>query len=389
MGTSPKGLSACFVVSSFWSPTMDNSMLGTNSPLKRRAQRRPAAGVELKSSKSPLSVSGFEIRGSESKPAAMKASLSGREEEIVSKLLAKEIDYIGSPEFSKRGAARRIYEEAPEITAPDVSWYRPLMSDTGSKAKVPSPPARKASVVLTQAEERVLFLKLNYARYQQAKIQTKLAGRKPTETVKKELLHWYNVAERYREQIAETNLALVLAMAKRVKLSDVDFADLVSEGNMALMRSVDKFDCERGFKFSTYACRAILKAFSRQGMKNTKYRQRFPAEFDSTLEKSDHLETLRATHERECADEVKHIVLNNNAGLSDVELSVLGLRFGITDDPEPKTQKALTLEQVGQIIGVTKERVRQIQNKAIKKIRSILDDPRPDIDRNISMPPNN
>ena len=259
----------------------------------------------------------------------------------------------------------------------------------GSKAKMPAAPARKASVVLTQAEERVLFLKLNFARYQQAKLQTKLAGRRPSETVKKELLHWYNVGERYREQIAETNLALVLAMAKRVKLSDVDFADLVSEGNMALMRSVDKFDCERGFKFSTYACRAILKAFSRQGMKNTKYRQRFPAEFDSTLEKSDHLETLRATHEKECADEVKHIVLKNNAGLSDVELSVLGLRFGITDDPEPKTQKSLTLEQVGQIIGVTKERVRQIQNKAIKKIRSILDDPRPDIDRNISMPSNN
>ena len=122
-------------------------------------------------------------------------------------------------------------------------------------------------------------------------------------------------------------------------------------------------------------------------MKNTKYRQRFPAEFDSTLEKSDHLETLRATHERECADEVKHIVLNNNAGLSDVELSVLGLRFGITDDPEPKTQKALTLEQVGQIIGVTKERPPDPE-QGDQEDTSILDDPRPDIDWNIHAPNN-
>ena len=178
-------------------------------------------------------------------------------------------------------------------------------------------------------------------------------------------------------------------MAKRLKLNDVDFADLVSEGNMALMRSVNKFDCERGFKFSTYACRAILKAFSRQGMKNTRYRQRFPTEFDSALEKSDHQETLRTRHERECADEVKHIVLNNSARLSEVELAVIGLRFGITTDPDPRARKPKTLEQVGKVVGVTKERVRQIQNKAIKKIRSILEDPRPEIHRSLAMPSNN
>ena len=79
------------------------------------------------------------------------------------------------------------------------------------------------------------------------------------------MLRWYRTAKGYREQIAETNLALVLAMAKRTRMSEVDFADLVSEGNMALLRSVDKFDCRRGFKFSTYACRAILKAFSPSG----------------------------------------------------------------------------------------------------------------------------
>ena len=56
---------------------------------------------------------------------------------------------------------------------------------------------------------------------------------------------------------------------------------------MALLRAVDKFDAGRGYKFSTYACRAILKAFSRQGMKLSKYRQRFPTDFDPKLEKSE------------------------------------------------------------------------------------------------------
>jgi len=160
-------------------------------------------------------------------------------------------------------------------------------------------------------------------------------------------------------------------MAKRTRMSEVDFADLVSEGNMALLRSVDKFDCERGFKFSTYACRAILKAFSRQGVKLSKYRQRFPTDFDPAMEKSNHLETVRRTHEEECADEVKHIVRTNSAELSEVEKTVIAHRFGVDQRPDSPN---LTLEQVGQIIGVTKERVRQIQNKALEKIRDVLEE---------------
>lgn len=163
-------------------------------------------------------------------------------------------------------------------------------------------------------------------------------------------------------------------MAKRTRMSEVDFADLVSEGNMALLRSVDKFDCGRGFKFSTYACRAIIKAFSRQGIKFSKYRQRFPTDFDPALEKSNHLETLRATHERESADEVKHIVLTNRADLTDVERTVINHRFALETGAN---QPPLTLEQVGQIIGVTKERVRQIQNKALEKLRLALEAVRP------------
>jgi RNA polymerase sigma factor (sigma-70 family) len=154
---------------------------------------------------------------------------------------------------------------------------------------------------------------------------------------------------------------------------------------MALMRSVDKFDCNRGFKLSTYACRAILTAFSRHGIKVTTHNRRFGAEYDPALERSNHLETVRATHERECADEVKHIVTSNKAELSEIEIKVISHRFGIdasvalaalgAKDFSPATAEPaqpLTLEQVGQVIGVTKERVRQIQNKALEKIRSAL-----------------
>jgi RNA polymerase sigma factor (sigma-70 family) len=173
-------------------------------------------------------------------------------------------------------------------------------------------------VILTGAQEKILFHQFNYARHRVWQLQQEAwasPSRQPTPEQAADVLRWYRRADAIREQIAETNLALVLAMAKRTRMSEVDFADLVSEGNMALLRAVDKFDAGRGYKFSTYACRAILKAFSRQGMKLSKYRQRFPTDFDPKLERSNFLETKRAGFEKDAAEEVKRIVLSRPASL--------------------------------------------------------------------------
>src|SRR5438874_12349699 len=159
-------------------------------------------------------------------------------------------------------------------------------------------------------------------------------------------------------------------MAKRTRLGDVDFAEVVSEGNMALIRAVDKFNVDRGFKFSTYACRAILKAFSRTALKASKHRTRFPVEFEPDMEKSDWSDRKRDTVEEECVDELKMIVDRNLADLSSVEQTVIKQRFNWQEQQE----SSLTLEEVGKIIGVTKERVRQIQNKALAKIRQVMEE---------------
>src|SRR5438874_11894961 len=159
-------------------------------------------------------------------------------------------------------------------------------------------------------------------------------------------------------------------MAKRTRLGDVDFAEIVSEGNMALMRAVDKFNVDKGFKFSTYACRAILKAFSRTAQKHSRYRGRFPVEFEPEMEKSDWSDRRRDIVEEECIDELKTIVDRNLADLSNVEQTVIRRRFNWQE----KQESPLTLEEVGKIIGVTKERVRQIQNKALTKIRQVMEE---------------
>jgi len=339
-----------------------------------------------RTSRSPLTQAGRRRRIGV-KPARSRGrsrvDLSPAEQATLARILSKEQDYIHSPEFERPDAERRIYDEAPEIRKPDTSWYHPVMDDLSGGERARS--GSSSQVLLTAAEERVLFLQFNYARHRIRAIQEEIWStpeRTPTAAQARELLKWNEVAERLREQIANTNLALVLAMAKRTRMSEVDFAEMVSEGNMALLRAVDKFDAERGFKFSTYACRAILKAFSRQGMKQTKHRQRFPAEYDPNLQRSDYLETKRAERVRDEAAELRRIVVENTADLSEIERQVIEHRFGI--QTPLKNDKPLTLEQIGKMIGVTKERVRQIQNKALAKLREQMDEiregPRPEED---------
>jgi RNA polymerase primary sigma factor len=333
----------------------------TLSPIEQ-VRRRGRAGLGSEAQEASVKTSG---------KAQVKRRLSAEDERLLTQIMAGEQDFIDSPAFYEDKAEVKIYDEAPEIQKPDTSWYHPVMDDLSTTRNRTVKSAQQ--VILTGAEEKVLFHQFNYARYRIWKLQHEvweLPTRQPNPEQAEEILRWYRLSDTIREQIAETNLALVLAMAKRTRMSEVDFADLVSEGNMALLRAVDKFDAGRGYKFSTYACRAILKAFSRQGMKLSKYRQRFPTDFDPKLEKSNFLEVKRSSFEKDAAEEVKRIVIENRADLSDVERTVIEHRFGLESG---ELEKPMTLEQVGQIIGVTKERVRQIQNKAMEKIRLQLE----------------
>lgn len=290
---------------------------------------------------------------------------------IVLAILDDEVEYVDHPSFHERDAERKLFDDSIEIPVPDVSWYHPVVASSSD----PSRYSTNGSVRLTAEQERILFLRFNFVRYQLAQLRDKLVGKKLTAAKVRDLLNLYRRVEMLREQIAQTNLALVLAMAKRSRQMDIDFGEMVSEGNMALLRAIEKFDAGRGFKFSTYACRAIIKSFSRSGQKATRYRQMFPAEFDPSIEQSDYMERKREQEEDDCVDEIRNILTENRAELSPIEHDVIGYRFGFEPEEEQEEAEAkpMTLEQVGQIIGVTKERVRQIQNKALKKIRETME----------------
>jgi RNA polymerase primary sigma factor len=280
----------------------------------------------------------------------------------VEQVLAENYAYIDSPTFRRRKVEAELLGPDSVVELPPTSWYQPTAEELETEMA-------NSPKLMSASEERMMFLRYNYCKRRLVDLQKKAkAGLNKAQA--EEVLQWHGRYEHYREYLVRTNLALVLAMAKRTRLGQVDFAEVVSEGNMALLRAVDKFNADRGFKFSTYACRAILKAFSRTALKASRHRSRFPVEFEPDLEKSDWADRRRETIEEECVDELKNIIERNLADLTNVEETVIRRRFNW----EEESENPLTLEEVGKIIGVTKERVRQIQNKALAKIKQVMED---------------
>lgn len=298
------------------------------------------------------------LKTSKARPATRRIDSALRER--AEALLRENYAFMDSESFARPTIEKELFSEPmPEL--PRTAWYQPTREEFDSSS---------TPTLMTAEQEKLMFLRFNYAKKRLIEVQETAAGTGLTADLARRAIEWHKRYEHAREYLVGTNLALVLAMAKRTRLGDVDFAEIVSEGNMALLRAVEKFNVDRGFKFSTYACRAILKGFSRTAMKASKYRTRFPVEFEPELEKSDWSDQRRDAVEDDCIDELKAIVDRNLADLSTVEQTVIRRRFNW----EQEEDSPLTLEEVGKIIGVTKERVRQIQNKALAKIRTVMED---------------
>lgn len=220
------------------------------------------------------------------------------------------------------------------------------------------PKGRASTYVMGREEEKTMFLRYNNAK-RMVNVYLKASKRA-------EAAAFFAQAMHLREYIIRINMPLIYSQVARNlgRLVHLDWNTAVSECQLPLLNACNKFNVDNGTKFSTYACRAILNSLSRSngvtGKKSARVKSVELPEIHGEIlpEQGDPL--------GEAKESLKDVWDMNRADLSSTEKYTLTRRYGL--DGEPTS----TLEEVGEVIGVTKERVRQIQNKALAKLRPFI-----------------
>jgi len=248
--------------------------------------------------------------------------------------------YIMNPELRRRNIEEKLF----------ANWPGPVLG------------SGRVSV----EDEVLLFKQLHYCGYRLSRLY-KMADREPTAKLRRDYSLWVQRYHAIRTRLTEGNLGLVYDLIGRSRFDNLEREEMTSEGMMALLRAVDTFDPWRGYRFSTYACNAILRSFSRAALQDSKRRGKIVGTWDPEFEESDLPETRRADQDALYAERLRRILRRDDADLTDVERSVLCRRF-----PTKLNRERQTLEDIGRQMGVSKERVRQIQLSAIAKLRKAI-----------------
>jgi RNA polymerase primary sigma factor len=213
--------------------------------------------------------------------------------------------------------------------------------------------------LLSPTRERALFLKFNFHKFQFATARRRLDPELASARDLALLEGYLRDATAVKNDILRANLRLVVSVARRHvrPRGGVTLMDLISEGNLTLMRAVEGFDVHKGFRFSTYATLALMKGFARAVPLLAGAGRRTVSDGDLLAGVADARGDAAAEQQLD-RDHVHHLLER----LGDRERQVLRARYGLGDTPA-------SCEQVGRQMGLSEQRVRQIERAAIEMLR--------------------
>jgi len=287
------------------------------------------------------------------------------------RLLEQPLDFIHHESFENLANEAEILAPMPR-----AEEYEARRREMKVPRDVPPELAPLYEVPLLDKEQEAhLFRQMNYLKHKAGQLRDQLR-KEGTEEVDpsrvkiqtlREIEELQLEANAVKERLINANMRLVVNIAKRHAAQADNFFELLSDGNMSLIRAVEKFDFGRGFKFSTYASWAIMKNFARTIPDEKHRRERFVTGHDEVFEvapdtRADEHEAV-ATHER-----ATHSVNRLLEYLEPREREIIRMRAGLDDNA-----KGMTLEEIGLQFGITKERVRQLNARAMKKLRSLAE----------------
>ena len=273
----------------------------------------------------------------------------------------REIDFIASPEFTQRGAERRILgngssEAERQASRPKTSMPRDL----------PAHLARLCEAqLLTAEEERDLFRRMNFLKYRANVLRSRLNPARPNEEKLTELKDKVEEASRVRDRIIQANMRLVISIVKKFVTPKHSFDELLSDGIVSLMHAVDKFDYDKGFRFSTYAYRAIARNAYRTITDQHKEDSRFDASVSDDLMNLPEEEHTSSLGEQEWIRMRGHLATMMQH-LDRREKFIVRGRFALGAH-----RKVRTFQCLADKLGVSKERVRQLEQRAIAKLQAM------------------
>lgn len=289
--------------------------------------------------------------------AARRAAMQAKRDEF----FAREIEFIACPQFRHK-SAETLATTPPADAA--VPLERPRADALADKGLSPYLASLYRTRLLSKDEEQFYFRRMNWLKFRAAAARRRLDRRRATRAQIERIEGWLTEAETVKAILITSNLRLVVSIAKKFVDASYAFDELVSEGNVALMRSVEKFNFALGNRFSTYATYAIQRHFFRLSHRGRQFRKRFVAD-DASLRERAADEPTTAYCSAEQIDMLKGLFDRFLGELEPREREIVVARFGF-DGKAPRT-----FRELGSALGVCKERIRQIQGRAMDKLRGL------------------